>query len=166
MRTSILSLVSMLLLSAPAIADEGRCKVTISGAFKGSVPCRVTFAAVGDEYHLGIGAGATGKPVTANLLADFREAPRPGAYGFDALARVSGSASAQERQGLVWALAKGGPSRIAGTPPVLRQGKVVLKLTATGRRPGDFHGRAILTLVPTNAVGKADAVPVRVEIEF
>ncbi len=166
MRAAPLTLLAVLVVSSTAVAAETTCKVTISGAFEGTVPCKVTFAAMGGEFQLGVGAGPTPKPVTAQLLASFKEAPKPGAYGFDTLATTSASASAQERKGVVWNMAKGGPSQIPGAPPAQRKGEVALTLTATGKHPADFHGRATLTLVPTNFVGKPETAPVKVEIEF
>ena len=128
------------------------------------MPCTVTYMSMAGEFHLGLGAGATPKPVTAHLLADFKDAPAAGAYGFDSLVNVNGSASAESKKGVVWEMAKGGPSKLPGAPATKRKGEVALTLTAVGKHPGDFHGHATLTLVPTNFVGKPETAPVTVEL--
>jgi hypothetical protein len=155
-----------MVVSSTALAEDSKCTVKISGAFEGSVPCKVTFMGMGGEFHLGIGAGATPKPVTAHLLVDFKEAPSAQAYGFDAVVNASGTASAESKKGTVWEAMKGGPSKIPGAPAVKRKGEVALTLSAVGKHPADFHGHATLKLVPNTMVGAPETAPVTVEIDF
>ena len=165
MRKTLL-VVSMVMVSSAARAEDAKCNVKLSGALEGSVPCKVTFMAMGAVFHLGVGAGAQRKPVTAHLLVDFNEAPTARAYAFDSVSNASSSASAESKKGTVWEMMKGGPSKIPDAPPVKQKGEFTLTLTAAGKRPGDFHGHATMTLLPNTMGGGPQAEPVKVELDF